>query len=146
MDTTTIINFLSENPGSIPSEIGTTPVEMSRLEQAGLVVRVGQRKTGKRGRPPVEWAVTGAEVRQDERVAESIVEARKRVESFREYERLSAIIMHAANDHGYHSDERLKAIDARKAAFPTPPQIPAKGDYAIMGAVVDIPEGLEEAA
>lgn len=55
MNTTDIINFLKANPGSIASEIGTTNIVMRDLEEQGLVSRLGNRSTGKRGRPPVEW-------------------------------------------------------------------------------------------
>jgi hypothetical protein len=57
-----VIDFLAANPGATAQEIGVTPVEMIRLEQEpdSPIVRVGQRKTGKRGRPPVEWALAGS--------------------------------------------------------------------------------------
>lgn len=61
MDITQITTFLAENPGATAQEIGVTPVEMIRIEEQenSPIVRVGLRKTGKRGRPPVEWAVAG---------------------------------------------------------------------------------------
>jgi predicted ArsR family transcriptional regulator len=60
MSNETILTILAEKPGAIASEVGSTPVEMIRLEKAGLIERVGTRKNGGRGRPPVEWAVKGA--------------------------------------------------------------------------------------
>ena len=62
MNNTEIINFLKDNPGSTAQEIGVTPVEMNRLAAKGIVEKVGNRKTGTRGRPPVEWALPGAEL------------------------------------------------------------------------------------
>jgi predicted ArsR family transcriptional regulator len=59
MSNETILSVLAEKPGAIASEVGSTPVEMLRLEKAGLIERVGLRKNGGRGRPPVEWAVRG---------------------------------------------------------------------------------------
>jgi hypothetical protein len=62
MDIEQITTFLAENPGATAQEIGVTPVEMIRIEaqEDSPIVRVGQRKTGKRGRPPVEWALAGS--------------------------------------------------------------------------------------
>ena len=59
MSNESIIAALADKPGAIASEVGSTPVEMLRLEKAGLIERVGVRKNGGRGRPPVEWAVRG---------------------------------------------------------------------------------------
>jgi hypothetical protein len=55
-----ILAALKSAPGSIATEIGSTPNEMKLLAEQGLVQAVGLRKTGKRGRPPVEWAIVGA--------------------------------------------------------------------------------------
>lgn len=46
--------------GAIADEVGATAVEMNRLAKEKKVVNVGSRKTGRRGRPPVEWALPGA--------------------------------------------------------------------------------------
>ena len=59
MSNESIIAALTDKPGAIASEVGSTPVEMLRLEKVGLIERVGVRKNGGRGRPPVEWAVKG---------------------------------------------------------------------------------------
>lgn len=60
-DTTkSILARLADKPGAIATEIDASPVEMIRMEKAGYVTRVGKRRIpGKRGRPAVEWAVTG---------------------------------------------------------------------------------------
>lgn len=69
MDITQITAFLADHPGATAQEIGVTPVEMIRLEEQenSPIVRVGFRKTGKRGRPPVEWAVAGTAVDEPQR-------------------------------------------------------------------------------
>lgn len=59
-----IIDFLKANPASTAQEIGVTPVEMTRLAAKGYVEKVGVRSTGTRGRPPVEWALPGADLAQ----------------------------------------------------------------------------------
>ncbi len=64
-----IIDFLKNNPGATAQEIGVTPVEMSRLAAKGIVEKVGTRSTGTRGRPPVEWALPGADLTQREDVS-----------------------------------------------------------------------------
>jgi hypothetical protein len=67
--TAQILTALKNKPGAIAVEIGATPVDMIRLEKMDppLVQRVGKRRTGSRGRPPVEWAVTGVPyISQDE--------------------------------------------------------------------------------
>lgn len=57
-----ILENLSFLPGAIATEVGATPAQMVALESASKVIRVGERKTGKRGRPPVEWAVNDGSV------------------------------------------------------------------------------------
>lgn len=57
-----IETFLAANPGAIAEEIGVSPVVMNRLEKENKVVRIGKRSLGRRGRPPVEWALPNSEV------------------------------------------------------------------------------------
>lgn len=40
------------------AEVGTTRVGLVDLEEDGLITKVGVRKTGKRGRPAVEYKLT----------------------------------------------------------------------------------------
>lgn len=54
-----IIKTLKKNPGATAAELGTTTLVMREMEKQGEVVAVGTRRTGKRGKPPVEWAVPG---------------------------------------------------------------------------------------
>lgn len=56
-----LLKNLKANPGSTAAELGATAAEMKQLEAEGKVVNVGTRRTGKRGKPPAEWAVAGAE-------------------------------------------------------------------------------------
>jgi predicted ArsR family transcriptional regulator len=62
MNESAILKALAAKPGSIASELGTTSVEMNKLFKAEKVVKVGQRKTGTKGRPPIEWAITGQDI------------------------------------------------------------------------------------
>jgi len=62
MDTNEIITFLKDNPGATAQEIGVKAVDMQRLCEKGVVAKLGNRKTGTRGRPPVEWALPGQEI------------------------------------------------------------------------------------
>jgi hypothetical protein len=129
-----ILAFIAANPGCTAVEAGTTPVDMIRREKAGQVIRVGLRKTGTRGRPPVEWALTGAEVEIEPRVAEATERAKQRVADHRQYEkdyaRLSAIRL----THGLFSDEAKEARLNHKEKWPTPPVLPTEADYAAAGA------------
>lgn len=54
-----ITTALKKQPGATAAELGTTTLVMRDLEKQGKVVAVGTRRTGKRGKPPVEWAVPG---------------------------------------------------------------------------------------
>jgi hypothetical protein len=69
-----IIEFITNNPGAIASEVEAgigepvTAIEMGRLEAAGKVERAGTRaRPGMKGRRPVQWVVPGAtpEVTED---------------------------------------------------------------------------------
>lgn len=59
---TAITAALRETPRQTAQELGTTTVRMDELEAAGVVKRAGNRVTGKRGRPPVEWVTADTEV------------------------------------------------------------------------------------
>lgn len=59
MTNESILTVLAKKPGAIAAELGATSVEMNRLFKDELIVKVGKRKTGTRGRPPVEWALPG---------------------------------------------------------------------------------------
>jgi hypothetical protein len=70
MNTEQIISYLTKNPGAIASEIGTTNAVMKELEDKGQVTRIGNRKTGQRGRPPVEWVAGNVTVEVKEKLDE----------------------------------------------------------------------------
>lgn len=65
-----LLTTLANKPRSTAKELGATTADMVRLEQAGRVQRVGTRKTGKRGKPPVEWAVA----EQAEKIMKAVAE------------------------------------------------------------------------
>lgn len=56
----------ADQAGPIAIELDATPIEMNRLLKEGKVIKAGARSTGKRGRPPVEWALPGTVVAVDE--------------------------------------------------------------------------------
>lgn len=70
MNTQEIITYLNANPGSIAAEIGVTNATMKELEDKGQVTRIGNRKTGQRGRPPVEWVAGNVTVEVKEKLDE----------------------------------------------------------------------------
>lgn len=72
-----LLTTLASKPRSTAKELGATTADMVRLEEAGQVKRVGTRKTGKRGKPPVEWVVA----EQAEQVMKDIAEEQKVVAS-----------------------------------------------------------------
>lgn len=51
-----IIAKLKRKPGKTASELGTTAVRMRAMEKKGLVREIERRRTGRVGRPAVEWA------------------------------------------------------------------------------------------
>lgn len=70
MNTQEIITFLNAKPGSIAAEIGVPNATMKELEDKGQVTRIGNRKTGQRGRPPVEWVAGNVTVEVQEKLEE----------------------------------------------------------------------------
>jgi predicted ArsR family transcriptional regulator len=50
-----IVAKLRQKPGKIARELGVAAPRMYRLEAEGLVARVGERRSGRRGRPAIEW-------------------------------------------------------------------------------------------
>jgi hypothetical protein len=55
-----ILSKLAEHPGAIAAELDASNADLTRLEGLNMVKRVGKRSTGKRGRPPIEWALIDA--------------------------------------------------------------------------------------
>lgn len=85
-----ILAKLATKPGAIADEVGATPIEMVNLESIGAIIRVGSRKTGKRGRPPVEWAVANEDGSPAPRDTSPVKGAPKLVESSHIRENISA--------------------------------------------------------
>lgn len=116
-----IITRLVDNPGATAQELGSNVPTMALLEQAGRVVRIGYRSTGKRGRPPVEWAIAGADVEIAPRISEAQDAARQRVESFRKWSRGIA---------AYDQAMRLGMDPGDK---PKMPEVPKDADFKMIG-------------
>jgi hypothetical protein len=135
MSTDQILKSLAEKPGQIASELGTTTVEMNKLAAAGKVIALGTRSTGKRGRPPVEWAVAGAGVASDEQDdSKAVQKAQAKRQAWRTFNSLSVAIDNARKLYGTGSEEHQTAMQARRDAFPDGyPQMPSKNDYDLTG-------------
>lgn len=57
-----ILAAIKRKPGIIGPELGVKNSVLFALEAHGKIIRLGLRKTGKRGRPPIEWALSGTKV------------------------------------------------------------------------------------
>lgn len=146
MENAQIVKFLQDHPGAIAEEIGATSIDMNRCFKAGLVIKLGTRAMGRRGRPPVEWATPGTEgAVQDARVTEALAHAQQRVNDHNAYEQSSSRLSQIRTTFGLGSPEHIEAKLTHKEVWPQPPVLPSENDYALMGAVVDIGD-LEEAA
>lgn len=133
---------LSENPGQTAQELGVSGVTMIRLRDAGLVEAATTRKSGGRGRPANVWVLVGQEIDTEAENRQNIVNAEARVNAWRTYERMSAAILRASDEFGYHSPERAEAIAYRKDAFPVPPLVPATHDYELIGQAFAVEDDL----
>lgn len=138
------IDFIAANPRATAKEAGLTNAEANALVGQGKLVAVGNRVTGKRGRPPMEYIVAGTDLTEDSMAQASVQEAVERVERHRHYERLSSRMMQAYHEFGYGSPEHVEAKANRKDAFPVPPVTPSKNDYVLAGSnLVDAPPAIE---
>lgn len=139
MNTTTALAFIAETPRATAKEAGLTNAEANELVGQGKLVAVGNRVTGKRGRPPMEYVIAGQELdHTDAAYVQAQVEAaRDRLRSHRGYERLSNAIMRAANEFGHGSDEHVEAKLLRTETFAVLPPVPSKNDYVLAGEFVD---------
>lgn len=117
----TIIAALTDAPGATAQELGTNVPTMALLEQAGRVIRIGSRSTGKRGRPPVEWAIAGADVEIAPRISQAQDEARQRVEAFRKWSRGIAAYDQAVN------------LGMDPGVKPKMPEVPKDADFKVIG-------------
>lgn len=137
MDSTTAINFFAENPRSTAKEAGLTKAEADALVGRGKIIPAGNRKTGKKGRPPVEYVVVGFDLDDDSVAQEAVRAAQDRVRAHRNYERLSNAIMRAANEFGHGSDQHTDAKLYRLEAYSVLPPIPSGNDWVLAGVVVE---------
>lgn len=155
MNTTAALKHFEDNPRATAREAGLTNAEANELVGQGRIVAVGNRVTGKRGRPPMEYVVAGAELdhTDDAYVQKQVAEATERVWNNRRYERMWSKVMSAYHDFGYGSEEHTAAKLDLYELFPkgTVPATPSKNDYVLAGELVedntplDVPE-LEEVA
>ncbi len=136
MDTNAVIEFFTENPRATAKEAGITNAEAVQLVGTGKLVEVGKRKTGKKGRPPAEYVVFGADLDDSEYVAVQVENAKAKVIAHRRYEALSTAIVRAADEHGSGSNEHIAAKLERWEAFPGAlPELPTGTDYVLAGDV-----------
>lgn len=133
------INFFEAYPRSTAKEAGLTTAEANALVGAGKLMQAGHRKTGKKGRPPIEYVVIGYDLTDDPQAQEAVREAQARVDDHRRWERLSGVVMRAANEHGTGSDEHVDAKLARYEAFPFGiPPLPGPNDWVLAGVTVEL--------
>jgi hypothetical protein len=132
---TNAIKFIEANPRSTAKEAGLTTAEANALVGQGKLVQAGHRKTGKKGRPPVEYVVVGYDFTDDPQAAVAVEKAQERVRAHRAYERLSNAIMRAANEHGHGSEQHIDAKALRAETFLVLPELPSKNDYVLAGVI-----------
>ena len=144
---TKAINFIAENPRSTAKEAGLTTAEAVALVGRGLLLQAGHRKTGKKGRPPVEYVVPGYDLSNDPEAQKAVEAAKDRVQMHRHWERLSNAIMRAANEFGNGSSAHLEAKANRAETFIAPPPLPSTNDYVLAGVIEEetpLPDLLDE--
>lgn len=134
------IAYIEANPRATAKEAGLTTAEANALVGQGKLMQAGTRKTGKKGRPPVEYVIAGYDFTDDPQAAVAVEAAQERVRQHRHFERLSTAIVRAADTHGNGSPEHLDAKLLRMETFPILPPLPTKNDYVLAGVITeDIP-------
>jgi hypothetical protein len=139
MNSTAALAHFAENPRATAREAGLTNAEANELVGQGRLIPVGNRVTGMRGRPPMEYVVAGTDVDTD-LVQAQVEAARDRLGAHRTWERLSNAIMRAADAYGHGSPEHVEAKLIRTETFAILPPLPSKNDYVLAGEFVDAPE------
>lgn len=139
MDIAATIKFFEDNPFATIKEAGITKADANALVGSRKIIEVGPRKTGQRGRPPMEYVAASYDLSDDQRVQESVEKAKAKLSAHRRFERLSRAIVDAADEHGHGSSEHIAAVLARKEAFELTgyPDLPAKNDYVLAGEIED---------
>lgn len=143
------ISFIAANPRSTAKEAGLTTAEANSLVGQGKLMQAGQRQTGKKGRPPTEYVVAGYDLSDDPQAQVAVQAAQDRVSDHRRWERLSGVIMRAADEFGTNSPQHIDAKLARTEAFELTglPPLPSSNDYVLAGVIVeeaDLPALLPE--
>jgi hypothetical protein len=139
MNASDTIEFFTANPRATAKEAGITTAEANLLVGQGKLMQAGNRVTGQRGRPPMEYVVAGTVMDDDGFSQRQVEAARDRLRINRSYERMSNAIMRAANEFGHGSTEHIDAKLLRLETFVTPPALPSKNDYVLAGEFVDEP-------
>jgi hypothetical protein len=132
------IDFIADNPRATAKEAGLTNAEANALVGRGLLIEVGKRVTGKRGRPPAEYVVAGTDLSDNDYVQQQVEKAQQIVRDHRHFERLSNAVMRAANEYGHGSQQHTDAVLLRRETFLVLPPIPSKNDYILAGEAVDL--------
>lgn len=145
---TALIENLTANPRQTAVELGITIADAKVLEADGVITNFGTRVTGKRGRPPIEWVVAGAEVSDTQQ--EVVQAAEGRVSLVKRYDRICNRMwrLREAGERG--SDEYNRLADEKAAIYEVTGGIAPEAkpnDYALAGEVVadvdtplDVPE------
>lgn len=145
MNSTAAVKFFEANPRATAKEAGITKGEADQLVGAGKILPAGNRKTGKKGRPPVEYVIVGYDLGEDSVAQASVQAAQGRVRIHRHFERLSARMMRAYREFGPLSEEYLEAKAYRTEAFSVTPPLPTGTDWVLAG-VTDLPDDEPESA
>lgn len=136
MSTPSVLKFFADNPRSTAAEADITNAEANALVGQGKLMIAGKRVTGKRGRPPYEFVVAGYDLSNDPAAQEAVNKAKAKVEAHRRFERLSNLVMHAANEFGHGSPQHIDAKLSRYEAFEFGlPELPSKNDYVLAGVI-----------
>jgi hypothetical protein len=118
MSINTAIEYIKANPRATAKEAGLSNAEVNALVGQGKLMQAGKRMTGKKGKPPYEYA-------------------RERVNAHRLYERMSNAIMRAANEFGHGSEQHVDAKLLRLESFTVLPSLPSKNDYVLAGVIAE---------
>lgn len=136
---TALLNALRDTPRMTANELGDelgrtiTNADMKALLAAGHVVEYGNRVTGKRGRPPIEWVVAGTEV--SDTAAEAVDTAKAAVENYNAWMASSNKLWHLREDGQVDSDAYAEAYCDHYDRWPmgTVPPTPTDNQMLLSG-------------
>lgn len=134
----TALLFFEQNPRSTAAEANLTNAEANALVGQGKLMIAGKRQTGRRGRPPYEFVVAGYDLSDDEYAQEAVEAAKAKVAAHRKFERMSGVVMRAANEFGHGSPQHIAAkLDRAEVFGRNLPDLPSKNDYVLAGVIVE---------